>query len=241
MKKIQRVLERAGPRPERFEAEAVRELEEAYRLRKTAVRASKAGIRAVKRGNAQAVEHEKARIQDCVQKVQSLGLVPTWRRGEFTDQMAAELVELAAFEWLYPYVFFGNEVSVPEVFSAEKLGVSIQAWYYGLTDVPGELGKAVVRFRRGRLSLEEKVSLRERLLEVIQEIISYLSDATDENVFGITGHEKDYNRRFEGRVGKIGGLINRLNEEMIGIQGQIQFVKEVRLASGRPPDGEFPG
>jgi len=241
MGKIGKILERAGPRPERFEGEAVRELEEAYRLRKTATRSSKAGIRAVKRQNASAVEHEKARIQDSAQKILALGLIPTWRRAEFVDQIGAELVELAGFELFYPHVFFGGEVVPAAHFSPAKLEVSLQAWYHGLADLPGELGKAVTRFRRGRLSLEEKVSLRERLLTVVQEIISYLADATDESVLEITGHEKDFRRRFEGKIARIGGLINRLNEEMVDLQGQLGFIEEVRRAVGGAPPDEFPG
>ena len=239
---VLKVLERAGPRPEDFEKGAVHELEEAYRLRKTAVRASKAGIRAAKKRDARGVSHEKAKIQQCMQKVQALDLVPAWRRAEFIDQVAAELVELVCFEWLYPYVFFGDEIGSPEFLSAKRLEVSPQAWYHGIADVPGELGKAVTRYRRGRLPLKEKVVLRERLLVVIQDIISYLTDATDESVLEITGHEKDFRRRFEGKVARIGALINRLNEEMIELLDRIQLLKEIRQAvSGNPREEKEAG
>jgi len=229
---FQRMLEETGPRAEEFEEKAVSQLQKAHRLRKTGIRAAKEGIRAVKqRKPPSLVDHCKARIQQCIEEIQALSLPPRYLRSEFADQTAAELMELVCFECAYPAVFLGGSFGSKDFLSAERLGISPQARYHGIADVPGELAKAVTGFRRGRLPLKEKVVLRERLLGVLQDIISYLADATDESVLEITGHEKDFRRRFEGKVASIGTLINRLNEELVELQGQIHFVEEVRRAA----------
>ncbi|HXF44100.1 MAG TPA: hypothetical protein VNK70_01410 [Candidatus Paceibacterota bacterium] len=200
----------------------------AHDLKNRALQQVKLGIRAVKRNDRKEVEIARAEVENCLDRLTRLTIVPRFQIELFIDSVHTELIELTFVERLYPYVIMGVGELGEEV-AVSAFG-SCQSFWRGLLDVPGELGKLVMEYRNEReLTTAEQVAILERLIEVSQRIATTVNSVVPFAAsFDISPYERDFRSSFLGRVVGIGSLIMRHKEQLSMLKMMLSHEETLR-------------
>lgn len=178
--------------------------------------ASKRGIVALKSGDAVEVERCRQGMFRLWDNISNIDVpLDTW--WQFSGNAGQEFVEFLGVVAIWPYVS-GEAKEVGPIPSVDELRMRPQTWLRGLGDVPGELGKMVLdRLIEMDLSnKEERVAIRRRLVDVVQQIYDFLSlyETAYPQVIN-DSRMRGYRNTFRGMLQNVGFLLEKMKHELL--------------------------
>ena len=194
-----------------------RDFGKGYQVQNELVSVSKQGIKALKSGDATEVERCKQKMFRLWDDIGNINVpLDTW--WQFSGNAGQEFVEFLGVASLWPYVT-GVAQEMGSIPSVDELRMRPQTWLRGLGDVPGELGKMVLD---GLLEMdfsnkEERIAIRRRLVEVVQEIYGFLSlyETAYPQVIN-DSRMRGYRNTFRGMLQNVGFLLEKMKNELLG-------------------------
>lgn len=195
------ILERINPEDQfnRFEAQR-RQIGEGYHLSGDILNLTKRTIRAVYT----APETMVGFLREITRKyLRLIELdIPLDIARDFEAEVGQEITEVEGFRCVLPTLFFGE---APEMLpSPTKLRVTPQAWLAGLTEIPGELSRTLVKLQTRHIVPPDKRALFELRYQVICEKLEEFLDPY-ETVYGRVinnSRRLGYGQTFRGMLGR---------------------------------------
>ncbi|MDP3901764.1 MAG: hypothetical protein Q8Q37_02215 [bacterium] len=146
-----------------------------------------------------------------------------WR---FDAENGQEMVEFLFVMKLYQFLDHNNNGDLPQLLSAEEIGVTPQAWLTGIGDAITELGKMHIdALTDENLEFREVISRRRRYLNMAREIYDFLNQ-----------YESCYaqvidNNRFRGFGNGFRGLLFRISRVIESETHDLALLIDVMKAS----------
>lgn len=187
-----------------------------YQIQNDLILASKRGVVALKSGDAVEVERCRQRMFQLWDELDRINVpMDTW--WQFSGNAGQEFVEFLGVMMLWPYVS-GETEEVGTIPSVDELRMRPQTWLRGLGDVPGELGKMVLdRLLEIDFSNNvERLAIRRRLVEVVQQIYDFLSlyETAYPQVIN-DSRMRGYRNTFRGMLQNVGFLLEKMKHELL--------------------------
>jgi|GEM_PF-3277092 len=189
-----------------------------YQVQNDLINVSKSGIVALK-------SRDEAGVECCRQKMFRLwdeldGVdVPSDMWWQFSGNAGQEFVEFLGVVALWPYVS-GETSEVGAIPSVDELCIRPQTWLRGLGDVPGELGKMVLDrlLEMDFSNKEERVAIRRRLVDVVEQIYNFLSlyETAYPQVIN-DSRMRGYRNTFRGMLQGVGFLLLKMKQELLEV------------------------
>jgi predicted translin family RNA/ssDNA-binding protein len=199
---------------ERFESQR-RDFGMGYRLQNDLILASKQGVKALKSGNMEAAKAAETEMLHLWQEIDKIDVpLDTW--WEFSGNAGQELVEYLGVSALWPYVS-GKAETPGTILSVTELHMRPPTWLRGLGDVPGEIGKMVLDvLLKGEISKEERIAIRRRLVEVVEDIYNFLDqyETCYPQVIN-DSRRKGFRNTFRGMLQNVGFLLEKMKRELL--------------------------
>lgn len=199
---------------ERFESQR-RDFGMGYRLQNDLILASKQGVKALKSGNTEAAKTAESEMLQLWKELDRIDVpLDTW--WEFSGNAGQELVEYLGVSALWPYVSGKTDI-IGTIPSAQELRMRPPTWLRGLGDVPGEIGKMVLDvLLKGEISKEERVAIRRRLVEVVEQIYEFLDqyETCYPQVIN-DSRRKGFRNTFRGMLQNVGFLLEKMKRELL--------------------------
>lgn len=174
MGNIRNELELAGGPIEKILDDVNQRVREGHSLMERALSLSKQATRDVIERNTEAVAQAKTEIFQIVQDLRKV--VPVgWLREQMAERASSVLTRTAFVETGVP-VLRGEEEFDPKALYREKLGVSVQAWLWGVASGPKELSEAMLLIRSDEnLTVEEHIAILRRFLQIAEKVETILA------------------------------------------------------------------
>ena len=198
-----------------------------YGVTNDALNLMKDGIDAIKDGHYDVVDRIAAEMQRAMELLDGASL-PRHEQFRFRGQVEQELVELRFVARIYPQ-FFGIEeddasMDGLDIFqlTPSVLDVTLQSWFAGLCDVPGELSKMLLSYRVKNhrvLVLADHVRLLERFVLLVGMVESFLGDYETVYEGAIsTGAGRRFFQTFRGKLIKVRENVRRAEQELADLR-----------------------
>lgn len=147
-------------------------------LRARGLRLAKEGTRRIVAGETTSVDDIEKRLKEIIRDLKATDSTASigWQREEAIERISSVLVRLLFVEICFPFLKNGYAEFDPILISWRGLGVSRQAWIWGIADGPDELAEAILRLREdARLTVEKHISILRGFLVVADWVEDFLS------------------------------------------------------------------